>query len=219
MKKQLNQDLQKEIDQEARDSGRINPEEYAGTRVEEEKIIETPINLIDLIQDKTLDQILEEAPEDEKGNKIIPDEIFDQYVKELPAGTKNKSGTWRAANKGKIRIFGGDPEADKAIQRAGADASNAAQAHRRTLADDLKIALSKKASRQTLQELDLTDSATNQDAITAAAILQATQGNVKALQYIRDTIGEQPTTKQDLNVNMTEDDKKLLEKVEARLNS
>jgi hypothetical protein len=48
--------------------------------------------------------------------------------------------------------------------------------------------------------------------------LQATEGNVKAGQFVRDTIGEQPTAKQDLNVSMTDDDKRLLEKVEARLN-
>lgn len=213
MKKQLNKDLQQELDQEAKESGRLYElikEENSLIRTNQERIEEKR-------EEIDLDRILEESPEDEKGNKIIPDHIFDKYYKQLPNGTKNQSGTWRANNGGKLRIFGGDPEGDKEIQRAGAEASNAVQAHRRTLADDLKIALSKKATRATLQALDLQDGATNQDAITAAAILQASEGNVKALQYIRDTIGEQPTAKQDISVQMTEDDKELLDKVQKRL--
>lgn len=213
MKDKLNKDLQRELDQEAKESGRLSEpikEEISPNRSDPERIEEKK-------EEIDLDKILEEAPEDEKGNKIIPDHIFNEYYKNLPNGTKNQSGTWRVNNSGKLRIFGGDPEADKEIQRAGAEASNAAQAHRRTLADDLKIALSKKATRATLQALDLQDGATNQDAITAAAILQASEGNVKALLYIRDTIGEQPTAKQDVSVTMTDADKALLDQVQKRL--
>lgn len=214
MKKQLNEDLQRDLEQEAKEAGRLTDPEPIRTENEpkkekiEEKNIDDPIDL---------DLILKEAPEDEKGNKIIPDHIFNEYYKNLPNGTKNQSGTWRTNNGGKLRIFGGDPEGDKQIQRAGAEASNAVQAHRRTLADDLKIALSKKATRQTLEALNLNEGATNQDAITAAAILQASEGNVKALQYIRDTIGEQPTAKQDVSVTMTDADKALLDQVQKRL--
>lgn len=218
MKKQLNEDLQRDLEQEAREAGRMTGEE---TRTDPEPIRTENEPKKEKIEEKTepidLDLILKESPEDEKGNKIIPDDIFDKYYKHLPNGTKNKSGTWRSNNGGKLRIFGGDPEGDKQIQRAGAEASNAVQAHRRTLADDLKIALSKKATRQTLEALDLNEGATNQDAITAAAILQASEGNVKALQYIRDTIGEQPTAKQDVSVTMTDADKKLLDQVQKRL--
>lgn len=177
----------------------------------------------DMIEDQTgqidIEDILANAPTDEKGNKIIDDSIFDQYYKLMPAKVVNKSHSWRTTgNGGKLIILGGDPERDKDIHRQGANASNATQAQRRSLADDLKLALSRKATRQTLEALDLTDGATNQDAITAAAILQATEGNVKALQYIRDTIGEQPTAKQDISLQMTDDDRTLLEKVENRLN-
>jgi hypothetical protein len=219
MKAQLNKDLQQELDREAKESGRLSLEESrAGeSQGNSEPVRTDPERIEEKIEEINLDKILEEAPEDEKGNKIVSDEIFDKYYKNLPNGTKNQSGTWRVNNSGKLRIFGGDPEGDKEIQRAGAEASNAVQAHRRTLADDLKIALSKKATRATLQALDLQDGATNQDAITAAAILQASEGNVKALQYIRDTIGEQPTAKQDISVQMTEDDKALLDKVQKRL--
>lgn len=221
MKKKLNEDLQQELDQEAKESGRLLPIEESQSGESQGNNSEPIRTNQERIEEKReeidIDRILEDAPEDEKGNKIIPDHIFDEYYKKLPNGTKNQSGTWRTNNGGKLRIFGGDPKGDREIQRAGADASNAVQAHRRSLADDLKIALSKKATRATLQALDLQDGATNQDAITAAAILQASEGNVKALQYIRDTIGEQPTAKQDISVQMTEDDKALLDKVQKRL--
>ena len=35
---------------------------------------------------------------DEKNNKIIPDDIFDNYYRELPNGVINNSKTWRTSN-------------------------------------------------------------------------------------------------------------------------
>lgn len=169
--------------------------------------------------DIDIDQILKEAPTDEKGNKIVDDNIFDQYYKQLPEKCINKSGTWRTTSTGgKLKIFGTDIEEDRQIQKAGGEALQAALKHRRSMSEDIQIALLKKANPETIAALGLDAGANNQQAVIAAAILQAIEGNVKAQQFIRDTIGEQPTAKQDISLQMTDDDRSLLEKVESRLN-
>ena len=165
-----------------------------------------------------LDKILEEAPTDDKGNKIIPDEVFDKYYKQLPNGTRNESQTKIAVNGGILKPLGSDPEADKDIHRKGGEALQAKIKQRLSMSETLDILLRQPADAKTIETLHLPAGATKQDALLAAMYIQATEGNVKAGQFVRDTIGEQPTAKQDLNVSMTDDDKRLLEKVEARLN-
>lgn len=177
----------------------------------------------EMINDQTgqidIEDILANAPTDEKGNKIIDDNIFDQYYKQLPEKCINRSGTWRTTSTGgKLKIFGTDIEEDRQIQKAGGEALQAALKHRRSMSEDIQIALLKKANPETIAALGLDPGANNQQAVIAAAILQAIEGNVKAQQFIRDTIGEQPTAKQDISLQMTDDDRSLLDKVEKRLN-
>ena len=240
MKKQLNDQLE----QEARESGRLSaddikkPEPIQGESDQAEKL---PGNMksedtkpeaasdqkrIEEKKDNTttsepdqidITQILAEAPEDEKGNKIIPDHIFEKYYRQLPNGTRNKSRSMIAVNGGILKPLGADPERDKEIHRAGADALNAKHAQRQTLSETLDVLLRKKATQADIDAYNLPSDATYQDAIMAAMMQQAAEGNVKAGQFIRDTIGEQPTAKQDLNVSMSDADKALLDKVQARL--
>ena len=215
MKAQLNKDLQQELDQEAKESGRLSledsqAEESQGNNSDPERIEEKR-------EEIDINKILEESPEDEKGNKIIPDEIFDRYYKSLPDGTRNESKTKMVRNGGILRPFGTDPEYDRKIQRAGADAVNAERAHRQSMAETLDILLRQTADAETIEALNLPQGATRQDALLMAMYLQATEGNVKAGQFVRDTIGEQPTAKQDISVQMTDDDKALLDKVQKRL--
>lgn len=176
----------------------------------------------EMIEDQTgqidIEDILANAPTDEKGNKIVPDNIFDKYYKQLPNGTRNESKTKLAVNGGILKPLGNDPERDKDIQRQGADALNAKHAQRRTLSDTLDTLLRKKATPEDIATYNLPADATYQDAIMAAMMQQAAEGNVKAGQFIRDTIGEQPTAKQDISLQMTDDDRSLLDKVEKRLN-
>lgn len=227
MKKQLNDQLE----QEARESGRLSaedikkPEEsgtgedvktYKPKHADQDKREKKKDNVQDLSQND-ITQILADAPEDEKGRKIVPDEIFDKYYKLLPAGTSNESITKRAVNKGYINVLGNNPERDREIRRAGAEALNAKHAQRRTLSDTLDVLLRKKATQADIDAYNLPADATYQDAIMAAMMQQAAEGNVKAGQFIRDTIGEQPTAKQDVNVSMSDADKALLDKVQARL--
>jgi len=154
---------------------------------------------------------------DEKGNKIVPDEILDCYYKELPAGIINKSKTWRTSNGGKIKIFGGDPEADKAIHQKGAATSNAAQAQRRTFKDTIDYMLRQKARKEAIEELELKEDATNLDMIIASALRQAARGNTKAYEFLRDTAGEKPTEKIAAEVEtITAEDRARIEKILKR---
>lgn len=176
----------------------------------------TSIDMPILTKDN-IDQYIDTCPIDGKGNHVVDDQIFDQYYKILPAKCVNQSRSWRTTpTGGKIKIFGADPEEDKQIQKKGAEALNAALAHRRTMAEDIQIMLAKRATPETVEALGLTADANNQEAIIAAALLQAIDGNMKAQQFIRDTIGEQPTIKQEVDI-MTDDDRKLLANISDRL--
>lgn len=156
-----------------------------------------------------------------RNNDIVPDNIFDAYYRELPDKVENQSGTWRTVSTGgKIKIFGGDPEADKEIQRAGADKVNAAKAQQKTFAEVISIMLTQKASNEAIEDLELTADANNLEMIIAAAAKQASRGNVKAMEFLRDTIGQKPSEKIDANVTaLTPEDKEMLARVQARLDN
>ena len=189
---------------------------------EEIKSVEesAPVDDIPRNEDGTINIDLIATGKTEKGYYIIDDDIFDEYYKELPAGTVNKSGTWRAANNGKIKIFGGNPEEDKAIHIKGAATSNAAQAQRRTFRDTINYMLKQKANKRTIEDLGLTDGATNLDAVIAAAFMQANKGNVKAMDFLRDTVGEKPSDRLEATVeNLTPEDREMLENIKNRLDS
>ena len=160
-------------------------------------------------------ELLETCPKDEKGRYIVPDDIMEEYYKELPPGTVNESRTQRAANGGKIKIL---TAADTDIQRAGAEASNATQAQRRTFADTIEYMLKQQADAETKERLRLPERATQQDAIMAAMFVQARKGNVKASTFLRDTIGQQPVSRSEISADiMTDADRELIDRVTARL--
>lgn len=72
------------------------------------------------------------------------------------------------------------PEERREIARKGAEASNKAQRERKTLKEELLLLLSQ---GDTQEEMSL------------SLIQQALNGNVKAFETIRDTIGEKPVEK------------------------
>jgi hypothetical protein len=162
---------------------------------------------------------LETCPTDEKGNKVVPDDVFEANYRDLPIKVVNASGTWRTTpTGGKIKIFGGDPEEDKAIQEAGGKSLQAAIKQRRTIAEDIKTMLAQVANSDICEQLGLNAGADNQTALVAAMLLEATSGNVKAGQFLRDTIGEQPTSKQEITADiMTDHDRDLIEKLQKKL--
>ena len=155
---------------------------------------------------------------DDKGNYIVPDDIFDKYYKEMPKGVVNNSRTWRTCNGGRLKILGGDPDNDRLIQIKGAEHSNAMQAQRRTFKEVIEEMLCSKASKSAIEDLNLKADATNLEMIIASAARQAERGNVKAMDFLRDTIGQKPSDRLEATVeNLTAEDREMLENIKNRL--
>jgi hypothetical protein len=162
-------------------------------------------------EDGTIDLDKIVIGKDEKDRLIVPDEIFDNYYKELPDGTTNKSKTFKAYNGGKIKTLTSE---DARIQRMGAIASNAKQAQRRSYAEAIDDLLRKKASKSAIEEYELEPNATNLDMVLAAALRQAERGNIKATEFLRDTVGEKPVDKIAAEVEtITAEDRERIERI------
>ena len=155
---------------------------------------------------------------DEKGNKIVPDEILDKYYKELPAGIINKSKSWRTSNGGKIKILGGDPENDKAIQDKGREANASTWIQRRSIKEILEELSNKTVTAEEAEEYGLQEGTTLLEAANLAQMRRAMRGDTKAAEYVRDTLGQKPTDRISAEVTaLTPEDKELLERVSRRL--
>lgn len=149
---------------------------------------------------------------DEKNNKIIPDDIFDSYYRELPNGVINQSKTWRTASGGKLKILSSD---DIEIQRAGGEALQATLKQRRSIQETVKIMLAQKATAEEIEVYNLPEGATKQDAMTAAMLARAIeQKDVAAFTSLRDTAGEKPTEKIAAEVEtITPEDRRQIERI------
>lgn len=154
---------------------------------------------------------------DEKNNKIIPDDIFDSYYRELPNGVINQSKTWRTASGGKLKILSSD---DIEIQRAGGEALQATLKQRRSIQETVKIMLAQKATAEEIEVYNLPEGATKQDAMTAAMLAKAIeQKDVAAFTSLRDTAGEKPTEKIAAEVEtITAEDRERIERILNRDN-
>lgn len=167
------------------------------------------------LEDGVIDIEAISTGKDDKGNYIVPDDIFDKYFRELPQGTKNESKTWRASSKGKIKIL---TSADRDIQIQGGKALQATLRQRRTFAEAINTVLAQKPSEKVREELELDSTADNLDAVIAAMLRQAQKGNVKAGDFLRDTIGEKPTDKLEASVEtMTAEDREMLANIQKRM--
>lgn len=145
---------------------------------------------------------------EEREYYIIPDDIFDEYLKELPPGTYNKSMTYRAYNGGKLYQLNQDPEEAATRGRAGGIASQSTQQARRSFKEEADILLAR---------VDKNTGKTGIENITVAMYERALAGDVKAYTALRDTAGEKPADTVDLNANvMTEADQALIEKLKNR---
>jgi len=155
---------------------------------------------------------------DEKGRYIIPDNIFDAYLKELPPGTGNASKTFRAYNGGKLAQLENDPEEASKRGKVGAPASNKTQATRRSIKEILEELSKMTVTAEEAEEYGLKEGTTLLEAANLAQIRRAMKGDTKAAEYIRDTLGEKPTDKIDASVTaLTPEDKEMLERVSKRL--
>jgi hypothetical protein len=184
------------------------------------KIIDKKLNIDNLEElpevprkeDGSIDLEKISTGKNEKGNYIVSDEIIENYFKELPDGTTNPTNDKWVYSKGILR------QATKEVQKMGAEALNAKVAQRKSFAEAIDGILSKKATKEAIEDLELKPDATNLDMIIAAALKQAARGNAKAWEFLRDTVGEKPTDKISAEVTaLTPEDREMLDRVSKRL--
>lgn len=124
-----------------------------------------------------------------------------------------------------------DKEKQKEISRKGAAAANQLRGEKKTAKESLERILTLKIDDNMLNAADLAPelaqklrrdnpNATLYDLIQAVAAGKAVQGSIKAAEYIRDTHGDKPTDKLQIDGAeiITEKDRALLERIAGRLN-
>lgn len=150
---------------------------------------------------------------------IIPDNIFDSYLKELPPGTTNESQTYRAYNGGKLARLENDPEEASKRGTAGANASNTTQAARRSIKEILEELSRRTVTAEEAEEYSMEEGTSLLEAANLAQIRRAMKGDTKAAEYIRDTLGEKPVDKIAAEVEtITPEDRERIERILNRDN-
>lgn len=108
-------------------------------------------------------------------------------------------------------------ERKTAASRAG-KASAQKKRDTRLLKDIVLEMLSAEAPAEDVKKYGLPEGASNSMVMTAAAAKKAREGDLKAQEYLRDTAGQMPTKEVNLSADIvTEADKKLIDKVAARI--
>ena len=122
-----------------------------------------------------------------------------------------------------------DAEKVREIRRKGAEAVNKLHGEKRTAKQSIERILTLKVDDSIIAGADIdpkvaerlkrdNPDATLYDLIQAVAVGRALDGNVKAMEYVRDTHGDKPVDRVDITGNvMTDADRELLQTVNARL--
>lgn len=88
----------------------------------------------------------------------------------------------------------------------------------RTLKEIMLELLAAEAPEEDIKKYGLPAGASNSMVMSAAAARKAREGDLKALEIVRDTAGQMPTKEVNLSADIvTEADKKLIDKVAARI--
>lgn len=122
-----------------------------------------------------------------------------------------------------------DPEKAREIRRKGAEAINQLHGEKKTAKQALTSVLTLKATDEVIKAADIdpkiaerlkrsNPDATLYDLIQAVAVGRALEGNVKAMEYVRDTHGDAPIKQIEVTENVTTDaDRELMRQLSARL--
>lgn len=157
------------------------------------------------LSQEVLDKLIAEAPKNDKGQPVIPDDIFMDNLANLPKGTRSDDGKY-ANGKGYLCPGKkGDPRTVENCTKAGRKSVEMYN-KRKTMAETIDIYL-KKTDK---------NGVSNQDKIVLAMIAKANDGCVGAFEALRDTVGEKPSDQVSLDV-MTDGDKQLMEILKKRL--
>lgn len=115
------------------------------------------------------------------------------------------------------------PEKQREISIKGGLARQKQVKERQSMKETLNVLLSMELSRDKAVEISgdstINGTLTMQEALMLRAVNTAKDGNVKALEFIRDTSGQKPKEEIsiDNNIVMTDADRKLLENIKNRL--
>ena len=129
---------------------------------------------------------------DEKGRPIIPDDVFASSFRMLPDGCINASRNMVSSKGGYLRLLISGEKRSREIQTMGAEALNAKFAQRERIADTIDRWL--KQPNKDHPEM------TNQDVMVASMMQAAQDGNVRAAEYVRDTVGEKPVDRSETEI-------------------
>lgn len=122
-----------------------------------------------------------------------------------------------------------EPEKALEIRRKGAEAINKLHGEKKTAQQSIEKILTLKVTDEIIDGADLppevaermkrdNPDATLYDLIQLVAVGRALDGNVKAMEYVRDTHGDKPVDKVEVSAEiMTDKDRELLQKISARL--
>lgn len=145
---------------------------------------------------------------------IIPDNIFDSYLKELPPGTTNESQSFRAYNGGKLARLENDPEEASKRGKVGGPASQDTQQTRRSIREILEELSKRTVTAEEAEEYSMEEGTSLLEAANLAQIRRAMRGDTKAAEYIRDTLGEKPVDKIAAEVEtITPEDRQRIERI------
>lgn len=153
-----------------------------------------------------LEELIENAPKDEKGRPVIADDVFMSHLKYLPNGVVSDAG--KISNSKGYLMFGkkGDKQTLENCRKGG-QATAEMWERRRTFKECIEALL----------DTEIESGITYREAIVKALCDKALEGSVHAFEVIRDTVGEKPSENVNLDI-MTEGDRILMQKVYARLN-
>lgn len=122
-----------------------------------------------------------------------------------------------------------DPDKRRAIQQAGARASNETKERRRTIKEIYDDLLQQPDNLEGLEDAELTQrvqqsaeqrgrSVTLYEAIAVAMAAKAKAGDVKAAVFVRDSAGDKPADAVEITAEtMTDADRRLLQRIQDRL--
>ena len=162
-----------------------------------------------------------DAERDENGKSIYEKVISGEIE---PEGCQKG---WK--NLRPIPITARSPEERKEIQRKGAEAVNKIKGEEKSAKQSLDRMLSILVTEGILDKADIetelaerlrreNPSMTLYDAVNAVALGRALAGNVKAMEYVRDTRGDAPVKQVEITENITTDaDREMLQMIAARL--
>ena len=164
-----------------------------------------------------------DAQRDENGKSL--------YEKVMAGEIEPKGSQKGWKNLKPIPITQVEPEKRREMCIKGAQAVNKIRGEEKTAKESLDRMLSLLATPEILEAADIESALVERmrrdnpnmtvyDAMNAAALGRALAGNIKAAEYVRDTRGDKPQDRVQIDgVNvMTDSDRAMLEKISSRLN-